>query len=51
MLWVQKHLDDGFHKRNVITHYKNLLKGDFLIDDRSKIGAKDSEFLINLLKN
>ena len=43
-------LEDLFHKRNVITHYKKLLKGDFLIDDRSKIGAKESEFL-NLLKN
>ena len=43
LLWVQKHLDDVFHKRIVITHCKNLLKGDYLIDDRSKNGAKEFE--------
>ena len=41
--WVTKYLDDVFHKRIVITHCKNLLKGDYLIDDRSKNGAKEFE--------
>ena len=43
LLWIQKHLDDVFHKRIIITHCKNLLKGDYLIDDRSKNGAKEFE--------
>jgi len=34
--WVTKYLDDVFHKRMVITHCKNLCKGDILIDDRGK---------------
>lgn len=43
LLWIQKYLDDVFHKRIFITHCKNLVKGDFLIDDRSKNGAKKFE--------
>lgn len=38
VLWVTKYLDDVFHKRMVITHCKNLCKGDILIDDRGKNG-------------
>lgn len=41
LLWVQKYLDDVFHKRISITHCKNLLKGDYLIDDRGKNGTKE----------
>ena len=37
--WVTKYLDDIFHKRLILSHQKDLLKGDFLIDDRSKHGA------------
>lgn len=43
LLWIQKYLDDVFHKRIVITHCKNLLKGDYLIDDRGKNGTKEFE--------
>ena len=43
LLWVQKHLDDVFHKRIIITHCKNLLKGDYLIDDRGKNGTSEFE--------
>ena len=39
--WVSKYLDDVFHKRMVITHCKNLCKGDYLIDDRGKNGASE----------
>lgn len=39
--WVSRHLDDVFHKRMVITHCKNLCKGDYLIDDCGKNGASD----------
>ncbi len=41
--WVTRYLDDVFHKRMVITHCKNLCKGDFLIDDREKNGAGQFE--------
>jgi 5'(3')-deoxyribonucleotidase len=41
--WVQKHFGDdkesSFYKRLIISHHKNLNKGDFLIDDRTKNGA------------
>ena len=41
--WVQKHFgkekNSLFYKRLIISHHKNLLNGDYLIDDRSKNGA------------
>jgi 5'-nucleotidase len=45
--WVQKHLGenegDPAYKRLILTHHKNLNKGDFLIDDRTKNGADKFE--------
>ncbi|MBO5675245.1 MAG: hypothetical protein J6S07_02800 [Bacteroidaceae bacterium] len=41
--WVTKYLDDVFHKRMVLTHCKNLCKGDYLIDDRGKNGSSEFE--------
>jgi 5'(3')-deoxyribonucleotidase len=45
--WVQKHLgsekNDPAYKRLILTHHKNLNKGDFLIDDRDANGAGDFE--------
>lgn len=45
--WVQKHLaftnEDPAYKRLILTHHKNLNKGDFLIDDRTKNGADKFE--------
>ncbi len=41
--WVTKYLDDVFHKRMVLTHCKNLCKGDYLIDDRGKNGTSEFE--------
>lgn len=38
--WVKKYLGDSAHKRLIISHHKNLNKGDFLIDDRTKNGAE-----------
>ena len=43
MKWVTRYLDDVFHKRMVITHCKNLCKGDYLIDDRGKNGTSEFE--------
>jgi hypothetical protein len=39
LLWVKKHLGKSAYKRLILTHHKNLNKGDFLIDDRIKNGA------------
>ena len=45
--WVQKHLgsdkDKPAYKRLILTHHKNLNKGDILIDDRTKNGADKFE--------
>jgi len=45
--WVHKHFGDEkdtvFYKRLIISHHKNLNKGDFLIDDRKKNGAEKFE--------
>ena len=44
---MQKHLGsekgDPAYKRLILSHHKNLNKGDFLIDDRPNNGAKDFE--------
>ncbi len=36
---MKKHLEPAAHKRLIITHHKNLNKGDLLIDDRIKHGV------------
>ena len=41
--WVTRHLDDVLHKRLIISHHKNLCKGDYLIDDRPKNGTSEFE--------
>ena len=40
-LWVEKHFDDLFHKKMFVTHRKDLLIGDYLIDDRLDTNAVD----------
>lgn len=37
--WIQRHLGKPFEKRLILSHHKDLLKGDYLIDDRPKHGA------------
>ena len=50
--WVQRHFGKGeksiFYKRLIISHHKDLNRGDFLIDDREKNGAK--EFMGELIQ-
>lgn len=41
--WVKENLKGTAHKRLIISHNKNLNKGDFLIDDRDKNGAAEFE--------
>jgi 5'(3')-deoxyribonucleotidase len=44
-IWIQKYFgsepESLFYKKLIISHHKNLNKGDFLIDDRENNGAKD----------
>lgn len=37
--WVKHYLGDYAHKRLILSHHKNLLQGDYLIDDRLKNGV------------
>lgn len=39
LLWVKQWLGNDFHKKLITTHRKDLLMGDYLIDDRVKNGA------------
>lgn len=43
LLWVQKYLGESAYKRLILTHHKDLNKGDYLIDDRRKNGAAEFE--------
>lgn len=42
-LWIEKHFGNIFEKKMFITHRKDFLKGDYLIDDRKENGAKEFE--------
>ena len=39
LIWVKKYLGEVAHKRLILSHNKNLNRGDYLIDDRTKNGA------------
>lgn len=39
LTWVKHYLGDEAYKRVTLTHHKNLLIGDYLIDDRTANGA------------
>lgn len=41
--WVKTYLGDAATKRLILSHHKNLLKGDYLIDDRLKNGVDKFE--------
>ncbi|MBN1926926.1 MAG: hypothetical protein JW798_13930 [Prolixibacteraceae bacterium] len=47
MSQVRKHFGTGsesiFYKRVIISHHKDLNKGNFLIDDRENNGARNFE--------
>jgi 5'(3')-deoxyribonucleotidase len=40
-IWVEKYFKDIFYKRMIITHRKDLVHGDYLIDDRAKNGTSE----------
>ena len=39
LIWVKDHLGNKAYKRLILSHHKNLARGDFLIDDRTKNGV------------
>lgn len=41
VLWIQKYFGDELKKKVIISHHKNLLLGDYLIDDSPNNGAAD----------
>jgi 5'-nucleotidase len=43
LLWVKKYLGEAAHKRLILSHHKNLLKGHFIVDDRDKRGVTEFE--------
>lgn len=48
LVWVKQYLGNVAYKRLILTHHKDLNKGDYLIDDRMKNGA--SEFQGKLIQ-
>lgn len=48
LLWVQRHLGEKAKKRLILTHRKDLVHGDYLVDDRDRNGA--AEFRGRLLR-
>lgn len=43
LLWVQKYLGEAAYKRLILSHHKDLNRGDYLIDDNGKNGASEFE--------
>jgi len=39
LLWVKRHLGQAAYKRLILTHHKDLNRGDFLVDDHTTRGA------------
>ncbi|GAB2765531.1 5' nucleotidase, NT5C type [Salinimicrobium soli] len=42
-IWIENHFGNMGRKRLILSHRKDLLKGDFLVDDRTKNGAAEFE--------
>lgn len=43
LLWTKRHIGANAHKRLILSHHKNLNRGHFLVDDRTKHGAGEFE--------
>tara|TARA_Y200000002_G_scaffold305127_1_gene260829 strand:+ start:362 stop:799 length:438 start_codon:yes stop_codon:yes gene_type:complete len=43
IVWVQKFLEKSAYKRLILSHHKNLNRGDYIIDDRIKNGVDKFE--------
>lgn len=42
-LWLEMHFGEKINRKLILTHRKDLLKGDILIDDRPNNGAENFE--------
>lgn len=42
-IWLEEQFGDKISRKLILTHRKDLVKGDILIDDRPNNGAKDFE--------
>ncbi len=42
-LWIEEQFGEKINRRLILTHRKDLMKGDILIDDRPNNGAKNFE--------
>lgn len=40
LLWIRRHLGKSAHKRLILSHHKDLVLGDFLVDDRLRNGVE-----------
>ena len=40
LLWIRRHLGRSAHKRLILSHHKDLVLGDFLVDDRLRNGVE-----------
>lgn len=40
-LWIERYFGNIFYKRVTLTHQKDAVQGDFLVDDRPNHGSKD----------
>ena len=41
LLWVKEHLGEAVHKRLILSHHKDLLRGDYIIDDNTSNGVAE----------
>lgn len=41
LLWVKEHLGEAAKKRLILSHHKNLVRGDYLVDDRPEANGVD----------
>ena len=41
LVWVKEHLGEAVHKRLILSHHKDLLRGDYIIDDSTKNGVAE----------
>ena len=41
LLWVKRHLGKYAYKRLILSHHKDLNRGDYIIDDSTKNGVAD----------
>ena len=42
-LWVEEYIGDKAYKRLILSHHKNLVNGDYIIDDRTARGVDKFE--------